>query len=175
MGSGTGGLKVAGWLRSRLNSTNHDRVTQIKAVRIRVTVLSCDSGDIQWFNGLAVIKFELTVWEALDEESAVGFGEESGIEDHDAAGVVAVSNQSSEALFELNNGFRGLVVAEGIAAAAADEFESSFEEWVIGDAEGEFGDDDILKCITGNVDTLPEAVGTEEHGADIGAESFKHS
>lgn len=125
-------------------------------------------------DGLTVIDFKLAVGEAFEEESAVGFREHTGIEYDDSSGIISVSDQSSEALFEFDDGFGCLVIAEGVSAAVADGFQSCFEERVIGDAEGEFGDDDILQGVPGDIDTLPEAVCSEQHGAFVGFEFFEH-
>lgn len=129
---------------------------------------------LERFDGFTVVHFETAFREALNKQSAVGFCEQSGVEYDDASGVVAMSNESPEALFELDDGFGCLVVAEGISTAAADELKSGFEEWVIGDAEGQFGDDHVLQSVSGDVDALPEAVGSEQHSAGVVAEAFEH-
>ena len=125
-------------------------------------------------DGLSVIDFQLAFREAFEEQSSVGFGEHSGVQYDDSPGIISVSDQSAEALFEFDDGFGGLVVAERVSAAIADGIQSSFEERVIGHAEWQFGDDDVLQCIAWHVDALPEAVGTEENGSVVFLELFEH-
>ena len=123
---------------------------------------------------MSVIDFELAAGQAFEEQSAVGFGEHAGIQYDDSPCIISVSDQSSEALFEFDDGLGSLVIAEGVAAAFADGVKSCFEERVIGYAEGEFGDDDILQGFTGNVDALPEAVCSEQDCAFVGFEFVEH-
>ncbi len=123
---------------------------------------------------MSVIDFELAAGQAFEEQSAVGFGEHAGIQYDDSPRIISVSDQSSEALFEFDDGFGGLVIAEGISAAFADGFKFCFEERVVWYAEWQFGDDDILQSVAGDVDALPEAVGAEQYGAFVGFEFVEH-
>lgn len=125
-------------------------------------------------DGLSVIDFELAVGEAFEEQSSVGFGEHSRVQYDDSPSIISVSDESAEALFEFDDGFGCLVVAERVSAAIADDIKSGFEERVIGYAEGQFGDDHVLQCFAGNIDTLPEAVCSEQYGSIVLLEFFQH-
>ncbi len=85
-----------------------------------------------------------------------------------------MSDQPTESLFEFDDGFGGLVIAERVTATFADGVESSFEQWVVGDAERQAGNDDVLQGITRDIDALPEAVCSEQDGAFVGFEFFEH-
>ena len=81
--------------------------------------------------------------------------------------VGAGADQAAEALFEFDDGFGQLVVAERVAAGCADRFEAGFEQRMIGHGERQLGDDHGLQRVARHVDALPEAVGAEEHRARV--------
>src|SRR6185503_18706638 len=83
------------------------------------------------------------------------------------------ADEAAEALFEFDDGFWKLVIAERVAAGLADRVEAGFEERVVGHSERELGDDHGLQRVAGNVDALPEAVGAEEDGPWVGFELFE--
>jgi hypothetical protein len=45
---------------------------------------------------------------------------------------------------------------------------------MIGDGEGEAGDDDVGEGFAGDIDALPEAVGAEEDAIDVFLEALEH-
>ena len=49
-------------------------------------------------------------------------------------------------------------IKERIAAAGFDGFKFSFAQWVIGHCKRKLCDDDIAKCIAGNINALPKTV-----------------
>jgi len=83
------------------------------------------------------------------------------------------ANEAAEALFEFDDGFWELVVAERVAAFFADCVEASFEEGVVGDGERQLGDDHGLQRVARHVDALPETVGAEQHGSWFSFELFQ--
>ena len=84
------------------------------------------------------------------------------------------ANEAAEALFEFDDGFWELVVAERVAAFFADCVEASFEEGVVGDGERQLGDDHGLQRVARHVDALPEAVGAQQHRPRILFELVEH-
>src|SRR5215831_17867004 len=71
----------------------------------------------------------------IEEQAAVGLGQESRVEDGDEAGVGLGADQAAKALLELDDGLGELIVAEWDAAARADGVEARLEKRVIGHAE----------------------------------------
>lgn len=72
------------------------------------------------------------------------------------------SDEASEPLFQLERGERQQVVPKPIHALLYEGFDPGGGEWLSGDLEGKFGQDQDAKRWTWNVDTFPEAVGAEE-------------
>ena len=87
--------------------------------------------------------------------------------------IGARADEAAEALFEFNDGFWKLVVAERVATGGADGVEAGLEERMVGHGERQLGDDYGLERVAGHVDALPETIGTEEYGSRVGFELFE--
>ena len=89
------------------------------------------------------------------------------------AGVAAAADQAAEALFEFDDCLGQRVLKERFAAASLDGFHPSLLQRMVGDGEWQLGDDDVLQSVAGNVDSLPEAVGSEQHRSRVVAEAVE--
>ena len=56
----------------------------------------------------------------IDKEPAVAAADDARVQDDDHAAVVAVANQATEALFELEHGLRHRIPEKGVAACCID-------------------------------------------------------
>lgn len=108
--------------------------------------------------------------EAFEEEAAVGFLDDAGVEEGDHAAVGRAADEAADALAEFHEGVGERDFVEGMAAFFADPFAAGFDDGVGGDFEGEARDDDLGKGVAGDVDAGPKAVGAEEHAVASGAE-----
>ena len=63
---------------------------------------------------------ELRRREAVEEHTAVGLGEDAGIEDHHAAPILGGADEPTEALLELERRLRHLILHERIPAGSPD-------------------------------------------------------
>jgi hypothetical protein len=55
-----------------------------------------------------------------------------------------------------------------------DGFEAGFNEWVIGNGEGEAGDDYMTEGFALNVDAHPESIEPEENAGGMFSKRFEH-
>ena len=106
--------------------------------------------------------FDGTGGQGIEESFAVGFGCDAGVEDDDDSFVLFGADESSEALFEFEDGFGELIVEEGVPAVDSDLFESGLEQRLIGYGEGQLGDHEVGEGFAGYVDALPEAIGSQQ-------------
>ena len=103
--------------------------------------------------------------DGVEEDASVGAVGDAAVEDDDDAGVGAGADESSEALAELEDGFRDGVFDEVVSSLCACAFGACLDERVVGDGEGELGDDDVGEGVSGDVDASPEGGGAEDDGA----------
>ena len=83
-------------------------------------------------------------------------------------------NQPPEALLEFNDRLRRLIITKRITSSRFDGFQASFQERMIRHTERQPRNNHVLKRITGNIHTLPEAVGPKQDGSLIGTKAFQH-
>ena len=105
---------------------------------------------------------------------AVALGPNAWIEDRHEAGVGASADQPADSLLELDDRFGDLIVHERVAAVGANRFEPRFEQRLVRHTERQLRDNDVLQCVTRNIDSLPETVGSEENSRRIGSKFFEH-
>lgn len=110
----------------------------------------------------------------MEEQATVGLGGDTAVEDGDGAVVAGGADESANALSEFEDGFGKSVLHEGISAAGLNGLEAGFDEGMVGDGEGEAGDDDMAEGVALHVDTHPEAVEPEENGGVVCAELVEH-
>ena len=115
----------------------------------------------------------LAVGQAVEELLAVAFRADAGIEDDDLAGVGAAADQATEALLQFDDRFGERVFKERFASARFDRFHASFLQRLVGDGERQLGDDHVLQSVAGDIDSLPEAVGSKQDSARIGAKTVE--
>ena len=118
----------------------------------------CDCGWLLWFGDV----FDGAGGQGIEESFAVGFGRDAGVEDDDDSGVMFGADESSETLFEFEDGFGELVVEEGVSAVDSDLFKSPLEQWFIGYGERQLGDHEVREGFAGDVDALPETIGSQQ-------------
>ena len=58
--------------------------------------------------------------------------------------IILGADQAPESLAKLDDCFGQLVVDEGVSAGGTDCVELGLQQRVVGDCEGQFGDDDVL-------------------------------
>src|SRR4030095_16660817 len=88
--------------------------------------------------------------------------------------IAPCANQTADALAKLQNRLRQRKLAEGIPAARLNRFDARFNEWMVRNRKRQARDDDVRKCLSGNIDPLPEAVSAKKDGIDILFEFFQH-
>jgi len=113
--------------------------------------------------------------EGLEEDLAVALAGDAGIEEDEGATVFKGADEAAEALLESEDCFGDLVVEEGTATGLFDGAHAGLHDGVGGNSEGETINDDATEGFALNIDSLPEAGGTEEDGVGGGAEFFKES
>ena len=114
------------------------------------------------------------VGQRAQESATVGLGHDAGVEDDDDTPVGPGPDQPAEALLELDHGLGNLVFHERVSASLADVFQAGLEQGMAGNAERQADDDHVGKGLAGDVDTLPEAVGAEDHAVQVGLERLDH-
>ncbi len=114
-----------------------------------------------------------TIRKRLDEYPTIGFGVDTRIGHHDDPGIGGGSDQTPKSLSHFDDRFRQLIVAKRIPTSGSNRFEPGFQERVVRDTEWKLRDDDVVQRITGNVDTLPERVGSEEDATRLGLEGIQ--
>jgi len=72
------------------------------------------------------------------------------------------ADESSETLFEFEDGFGELIVEEGVPTIHSDLFEAGLEQRLIGYGEWQLGDYEVREGFTGYVDALPETIGSQQ-------------
>ncbi len=75
---------------------------------------------------------------------------------------------------EFEDGFGDGVFHEGVDALFLEVLDAGGGHGVVGDGEGEAGDDDVAESFAGDVDAGPEAVGAEEDTVGVFFEFFEH-
>lgn len=109
-----------------------------------------------------------------EKGAAVGFGEDAIVEDGAHAFVLAAADEATDALAEFDDGFGDGVFHEGVDALFLEVFDAGGGDGVVGDGEGESGDDDVAESFAGDIDAGPEAVGSEENTVGVFFEFFEH-
>ena len=103
--------------------------------------------------------------DGLAENGPVVLGDDPRVGDDHYAAVGFGADQPPEALAEADHRLRQRVVAERTAALALHPLGARLGNRVSDLREGEPGDDHARKRLAGDVHSLPERLGAEEHGA----------
>ena len=88
---------------------------------------------------------------------AVSPGDDTPIQERNAAAVVLVANQPSRCLHQPQRGFRHGHFEERISALALEHFRYRFVHRIVRRGEGQFGEDDVSAVVAGQVHALGEA------------------
>lgn len=100
----------------------------------------------------------------LEEEGAVGFPEEAGIKDNEAALVGLGADEAATALAEFGEGGGEGELVERVASLGAAAFGAGFGDRVGRVFERDAGDDDLGEGLAGDINACPEGIGAEEDG-----------
>ena len=73
------------------------------------------------------------------------------VENQDCAAIGRGANQTPDALLELENRLRELVLQKRISTAGVDGFDSGFDHGVVGSGERELDDDDVLQGVAAHI------------------------
>ena len=105
--------------------------------------------------------------EAVKEKTAISAGEYPDVKDRKDATVRTVSDESTETLFECNDGGRQLEFGKGITTSRTDGLDASADERFTGRIKGKFVDNQTTERLTRDIDALPKRAGSQENGMGI--------
>ena len=105
-----------------------------------------------------------TIGKAVEEEFAIVFHDEAGIQADDAAPVRFLPDQPSEPLFKFDNGIGDGIFLEGISPSFDDRFCPCLDNRFAGDFKGEFDDDDTAERISRHIDSFPKGICPKQDG-----------
>ena len=80
--------------------------------------------------------------ETFDKDPAILFLEDAIVHEREQATVVEGADEASEALLEGDDGGGDRVIEERVAAVFVDGAATGLDDWVTGNGEGNFVDDD---------------------------------
>src|SRR5262245_18005992 len=97
----------------------------------------------------------------LQKPPSIRLGQDTRIENDHHARVVLRADEAAEALLQLDDGLRDLVVVERVAAGFVNGFDAGFDDRAIGRKERQLTDDDVTQGLALDVDAVLEAVDAE--------------
>jgi hypothetical protein len=109
--------------------------------------------------------FDLAVWDGGEEILAIGFVDYARVKDNDYAGVGFASNQPTEALLELENRRRELIIIKRVATLLLNLLEPAGNQGLIRDGKRQPNNNHIAKSLAGDINALPETIGAKKSGA----------
>ena len=100
-------------------------------------------------------KANMAIWKRLQKNLTITFGLNARIEDYHCPVIPTGSNESTK-------------------SCRSDCIEPRFMHGFTGYSEGQFRDNHIHQRITRHINSLPEAVGAQQHTPRFAYETFKH-
>ena len=98
----------------------------------------------------------------MQKDPTVGAFVDSPIENHDRASVAFGSNESPEALSELDDRLGQGIRPKRIVPSRFRGFDTGLCNGVSGNSEGKPGNDDLPQALSLHADPFPEAVGAKQ-------------